>query len=358
MPKTATQTNPQVEPHPERAARAGSARLAAGHRPTVRGKALYLADQKLTLRGVTYGPFSSDPDGGFDPKTAALDFERMAADGINSIRVYTPPPRWLLDLAYGHGLLVMVGVPWEQHVAFLDTDRTRAIEQTVRDAVRACAGHPAILAYAVGNEIPSSIVRWHGRRRIERFLGRLCHAAKQEDPEALVTYVNFPSTEYLRLPSFDFLSFNVYLESRELLERYLARLQNLADDRPLMLAEVGLDSRRNGEEHQASTLQWQIETCLEAGCAGLFVFAWTDRWHRGGYDVLDWDFGLTTRDGQPKPALRVVSNSLTSAAQVAGPTPPRISVIVCTYNGSATLRECLEGVLTLHYPDYEVIVVS
>ena len=30
--------------------------------------------------------------------------------------------------------------------------------------------------------------------------------------------------------------------------RYLARLQNLADDRPLLLAEVGLDSRRNGEE--------------------------------------------------------------------------------------------------------------
>lgn len=326
-------------------------------RPTVRGKSLYVGDQKLTIKGITYGPFSSEPDGGFNRETAANDFEHMAAAGINSVRVYTPPPRWLLDLAQAHGLFVMVGIPWEQHVAFLDAARSKAIEQTVRDAVRSCAGHHAVLAYAVGNEIPSSIVRWHGRRRIERFLARLCRVAKQEDPDALVTYVNFPSTEYLRLSSFDFLAFNVYLERRELLERYLARLQNLADDRPLVLAEVGLDSRRNGEQRQASTLQWQIETCLEAGCAGLFVFAWTDRWHRGGYDILDWDFGLVTRVGQPKQALAAVSDALAPTPQIPTSPAPGISVVVCTYNGSGTLRDCLEGVLTLHYPNYEVIVV-
>ena len=39
------------------------------------------------------------------------------------------------------------------------------------------------------------------------------------------------------------------------------------------------------------------------GCAGAFVFAWTDEWFRGGYDIDDWDFGLTTRDRRPKPAL-------------------------------------------------------
>ncbi len=326
-------------------------------RPCVRGKSLYLGAEKLSVRGVTYGPFSAEPGGGFDPQTASRDFERMRDAGVNAIRVYTPPDRWLLDLAHAHGLLVLVGIPWEQHVAFLDTDRAELIEQAVRATVRACAGHPAVLAYAIGNEIPSSIVRWHGRRRIERFLARLCRAAKQEDPGGLVTYVNFPSTEYLRLPSFDFLAFNVYLEQRERLERYLARLQNIADDRPLVLAEVGLDSRRNGDEHQASTLRWQIEACEGAGCAGLFVFAWTDRWHRGGHEILDWDFGLTTRDGQPKPALEAVRSAFTPNPELPTSPAPRISVVVCTYNGARTLRECLEGALTLHYPDYEVIVV-
>jgi GT2 family glycosyltransferase len=326
-------------------------------RPAVRGKSIYVGDQKLTVKGVTYGPFSAASDGGFDFPTAARDFQRMRESGINSIRLYTVPERWLLDLAHSYGLYVMVGVAWEQHVAFLDSGRRQLIEKTVREAVRGCAGHPAVLCYAIGNEIPSSIVRWHGRRRIERFLARLCRVAKQEDPAGLVTYVNFPSTEYLRLPTFDLLTFNVYLERRELLDRYLARLQNLADDQPLLLAEVGLDSRRNGQDAQANVMRWQIESALGAGCAGLFVFSWTDRWHRGGHEIVDWDFGLTTRTGRAKPALTAVAEAfLPGAASRACPTP-RISVVICTYNGSATLGECLDGVLALSYPDFEVILV-
>ena len=69
----------------------------------------------------------------------------MRAAGINAIRTYTVPPRWFLDLAQQHGLYVMVGLPWEQHVAFLDErHRANEIEKRVRAAVSSCAGHPAI----------------------------------------------------------------------------------------------------------------------------------------------------------------------------------------------------------------------
>jgi O-antigen biosynthesis protein len=326
-------------------------------RPSVRGKSLFLGDEKLIVRGVTYGPFGSGADAGFDPDVAASDFARMVEAGVNAVRLYTPPERWLLDLAHRHGLWVMVGVPWEQHIAFLDTGAAAAIEGSVRAAVRECAGHPAILCYAVGNEIPASIVRWHGRGRIERFLARLCRAAREEDPGALITYVNFPSTEYLRLADFDFLSFNVYLERREPLERYLARLQNLADDRPLLLTEIGLDSRRNGEAQQARMLTWQLEASAQAGCAGAFVFAWTDEWHRGGFAIEDWDFGLTTREREPKLALDAVTEAFGRAPGAIVPEPPSMSVVICTHNGAATLRQCLGGVCALRYPDYEVIVV-
>src|SRR6185312_13048723 len=90
-------------------------------------------------------------------------------------------------------------------------------------------------------------------------------------------------------------------------EAYLARLQNLAGDRPLVLAEVGLDSRRNGLEGQAETLAWQVRSTFASGCAGAFVYAWTDEWHRGGHDIEDWDFGLTDRARNPKPALAAVA---------------------------------------------------
>jgi len=67
----------------------------------------------------------------------------------------------------------------------------------------------------IGNEIPAPIVRWYGRRRVERFLERLHRAGKAEDPQGLVIYVNYPTTEYLHLPFIDLVCFNVYLESQE-----------------------------------------------------------------------------------------------------------------------------------------------
>jgi GT2 family glycosyltransferase len=330
-------------------------------RPEVRGKHLYVGNEKLWVRGVTYGTFRPDSHGSEygDRAQVARDFLAIAANGFNAIRTYTVPPRWLLDLAGQYGLRVMIGLPWEQHIAFLD-DRVRrdAIEQRVRAGVRSCAGHPAVLWYAVGNEIPAPIVRWHGRRRVERFLQRLCGAVRAEDPGALVSYVNYPTTEYLELPFLDLACFNVYLESQERLAAYLARLQNLVGDRPLVMSEVGLDSRRNGAVTQARSLYWQVRTAFAAGGAGAFVFAWTDEWHRGGFDIEDWDFGLTRRDRRPKPALAAVRRAMIEAPFPRHMSLPRMSVIVCTYNGARTIRDCFEGLRRLDYPGFEVIVVN
>jgi GT2 family glycosyltransferase len=192
---------------------------------------------------------------------------------------------------------------------------------------------------------------------VEKFLRKLCEAARHEDPGGLVTYVNFPPTEYLQLQFLDFACFNIYLESEERLSAYLARLQNITGERPLIMGEIGLDSRRNGVERQAEVLKWQITTSVQAGCAGLFVFAWTDDWHRGDHAVDDWDFGLTTRDRQPKPALVAASAAFESAPDFLRHYP-RISVLVCSFNGAATIAETLAKVLELNYPDYEVIVID
>jgi GT2 family glycosyltransferase len=329
-------------------------------RPQVRGKFIFVGDEKLYVRGVTYGTFRPGENGDeFDRDWVEQDFAAMASAGINALRTYTVPPRWLLDAALRHGLYVMVGVPWEQHVAFLEDDAVaKSIVERVREGVRSCARHPAVLCYGIGNEIPSPIVRWHGRREVERFLKRLYRAAKEEDPDGLVTYVNYPSTEYLELPFADLLCFNVYLEAQRTLEAYLARLHNLAGDRPLLMAEIGLDSSRNGEDTQARVLCWQLETAFSSGCAGAFVFAWTDEWHRGGHDIEDWDFGLTDRDRQPKPALAAVADTFDRVPFPEGVEWPTISVVVCTHNGEPTLADTLEGVERIDYPAYEVIVVD
>jgi GT2 family glycosyltransferase len=328
-------------------------------RPRVAGKYLVHGDAKLLIKGVTYGTFRPDEFGEeYASDAVEQDLRLMAAHGFNTVRTYTVPTREFLDVAARYGLYVMVGLPWEQHIAFLDEPgRIRSIERRLIAGVRRCSSHPALLGYAIGNEIPASIVRYHGRRPIERHIERLYWLAKENDPSGLVTYVNYPTTEYLDLPFLDFVSFNVYLECRDRLEAYLARLQNIAGDRPLVMTEVGLDSRRNGEGKQAAVLDSQVRTIFSAGCAGAFIFAWTDEWHRGGYDIDDWDFGLTRRDRTPKMALSAVSNAFTMLPLTL-PCHPKVSVVVCSFNGSRTIRDCLEALKNLLYPNYELIVVD
>lgn len=332
-----------------------------GVRPHIEGKFIFVGTEKFYIRGVTYGPFRPDEQGCeyHTPEIVERDFAQMAQYGINAVRTYTVPPRWLLDIAQQHGLRVMVGLPWEEHIAFLESKKiSQDIEKRVRAGVKSCAGHPALLSFTIGNEIPASIVRWYGRQRIEAYLEKLYRAAKSEDPEALVTYVNFPTTEYLQLPFVDFLSFNVYLESREKLEGYLARLQNIANEKPLIMAEIGLDSMRNGEDRQAETLAWQIRSTFSSGCAGVFVFSWTDEWHRGGFDIEDWGFGITDRNRTPKPSLEAIRKAYAEVPFPPDLSWPSISVVVCTYNGSRTIRDCLEGLRKLEYPNFEVVVVN
>src|SRR4029078_4868736 len=141
--------------------------------------------------------------------------------------------------------------------------------------------------------IPADVVRWHGARNIERFLRELADLAKQTDPQRLITYANFPPTEYLDLSFLDFVTFNVYLHDREVFRRYLLRLQNLVGEKPLVLGEIGMDTLRHGELEQASFLAGRLEAAFLSGLAGAYLFSWTDEWHTGGHAITDWAFGIT-----------------------------------------------------------------
>ncbi len=328
----------------------------------VGGKFLFCGEQKFYIKGVTYGAFRPDDEGReyWDLGRIEADFAQMAANGLNAVRIpHTMPPRSLLDAALRHGLRVMVGLSAEQFVGYL-IDRKHApdIEEAVRTKVEAVSGHPALLCYAIGNEIPAPMARWLGRSRVERYLHGIYRAIKHADPRGLVTYVNYPSTEYLDLPFLDLVSFNVYLESEERLGAYLARLQNIAGDRPLIMSEVGLDSMRNGVITQAEVLDWQIRTTFASGCAGAFIFSWTDEWHRAGAEVDDWEFGITRRDRTPKPALAAVRSACREIPFPSDSHWPRFSVVVCSFNGSRTIGECLQAISKIRYPNFETIVVD
>jgi hypothetical protein len=340
----------------------GNGPLPGSERPRVQGKFLFVGSEKLYVRGVTYGAFRPDVSGREYTNLERIDsdFGLIAENGFNAVRIpHTTPPRELLDIAQRRGLWVMTGLSCEQYVGYLiDRDDAPDLERQIRQKVSSCAEHPARLCYALGNEIPGSVARWLGAKRIERYLKRMFEAVKEEDPDAVVTYVNYPTTEYLQLDFLDLLAFNVYLEDRHSFDAYLARLHHLAGDRPLLMSEIGLDSLRNGLEEQARSLKNQVRTTFEAGCAGAFVFSWTDEWHRGQEDVHDWAFGLTDEARIPKPALSAVRDACAQVPFLGTRRWPQVSVVVCAYNAASTLEDTLDGLTTLDYPDYEVILVN
>jgi len=330
--------------------------------PIVSGKFLEVERERFLIRGVSYGTFA--PAGGHQfpaPARISSDFQAIAALGANTVRTYTPPSMHLLDEAARYGLRVIIGLPWSQHVAFLDTrGSAAAIRSEIRRQVERFAAHPATLLFALGNEIPPGIVRWHGRRKIEGFLADLCDEARMASPQSLLTYVNYPPTEYLDTSGFDVCAFNVFLHRESDLTAYLARLHNIAGPRPLLVSEAGADSLRHGEERQSALVMMQLRTAFSEGACGAVVFSWTDDWWRGGHQVDDWAFGLVDAARRPKRSYHVVQRVFQSAPfqRDQRATWPRVSVVVCAYNAAQTIHECLASIERLDYPDAEVIVVD
>jgi GT2 family glycosyltransferase len=333
----------------------------------VRAKFLFDGDCKFYIHGATYGPFRpQSPDGAHlpPPEKVETDFNLMTQMGINTLRVYHTPPTWFLDKAALHGLRVLITIPWHRRVLFLDNrEDVNTIRRNVRLAVEANAGHPAIMGYFVDNEIPPDLVRWYGARKIQTFLDSLVHTVKKHDPSALASYANFPPTEYLLPASVDFYSFNVYLHNQRDLRNYLLRLQNLAGDKPLVLSEFGMDTLRHPQEEQAALLLDHARIVFTCGLAGTIIFSWTDEWYTDGVDVKDWAFGLVTAKREPKKSFHALKSVFRDDLQpLYKRFPlkkfPKVSVVVCSYNGARTLRDCLRSLEKIAYPDYEVIFVD
>lgn len=329
------------------------------------GKFFRLGEEKWLLKGIAYGPFEGP--GGYPPEAVARqDAQHMASLGFNVVRVYMPPPRWFCEACAEAGLRLLVGWPWPSHTDFLRSRARRvALLEEARAVYEALRGYPAILGFIVGNEVPAMLVRWMGRRRVRGFLEKLIALGRRIHPEALFAYATFPSTEYLTPRNADFFACNIYLEEREAFARYVERLHHVAGDKPLVISEFGLDTQRHGEAKQAEVLSWAWDTALRAGVAGQVVFSFTDEWFNDGRPMTEWSFGLVTAKRKEKKACAAMREWLLdrerpglTLAEWRFRYWPRFSVIICTHNGSRTLRQALESLRRVTWRDFEVLLID
>ena len=319
------------------------------------GKFFRCGAARVTLRAVTYGPFPGGwAEAGFD-----ADFARMAAAGVNALRIYQMPGRDLLDAAGRHGLRVFGGLEWGQGADFCRRhDLVVAARNALENGLRETRGHPALAGIYVGNEVPADLVRWMGPLRVRQTIEGLIALGRQVAPGSMFAYANYPSTEYLEPENADFTAFNIYLEDEAALRSYIKRLHHIAGDRPVVISEFGLDSRRHGPAQQAATLAWAMRAADDLETAGMTVYAWSDRWWNAGAEVMDWDFGLLDRAGRAKPALDSVRLALGGNRAEDPIADLLISVIVCTRNGNARIGRCLRALDGLLDQRHEVVVVD
>jgi hypothetical protein len=211
----------------------------------------------------------------------------------------------------------------------------------------------AILCHAIGNEIPAPMVRWLPRA------GRTLPPAVCAASSSLSTLVRWSHTPTTRRrvsapPFLDLLCFNCIWSHRPF-RIYLARLQSLAGDRPLIIARSARQHQAHrvspGARDRLASLQWRI----------LHSSLVTDEWQRGEY--------LPTGPG---PSAATVSFAaahwaVTSMFEGAIPTgssvwlPPGLAglpgVVVCSHNGGHRIGRCCEAAEARLSGAFELIVV-
>ena len=94
------------------------------------------------------------------------------------------------------------------------------------------------------------------------------------------------------------------------------------------------------------------------GLAGTVLFSWTDEWFTGGHLVEDWKFGVVDKARRPKKSYVELQALFKNPPRPSLKRAPKVSVVVATYNGARTLEACLQSLIAVDYPGYEIIVVD
>ena len=306
----------------------------------VQGSEILVEGRPFLVRGVHYSPWrpGTGPGRGFDyPGDAELaeDLDLIRELHANTILVYDAPRR-LLDLAAQRGLRVIYtfNILWWQ-LAREEGEPADEIGASIASRARELAGHPSLLAWMVGNEVPGWVIDHLGGDAVARTLSGFRQRIRSAGSELPVCHGNWPLTRTLDLDrEMDLLCYNIYpFYPTEVAaagyERFLSEeVMPRANGRPVVVTEFGINTLEASEQGQSTILQRCWRDLLAAGAQGGVVFAFADEWWKnydGPVEPPDWwrrqdepddhrshdrdpeeYYGIVTDERAPKPAFYAV----------------------------------------------------
>jgi exo-beta-1,3-glucanase (GH17 family) len=135
-----------LEPSPSNDLTPASSRrlMAAGKFFQIRGQ-----EETFHLHGICYGPFAPNSRGlAFpEPERLSADLKQIASLGFNTVRLYELPDETVLKAANEQHLRLICGIPWTDHIDFLDqpADFQRARDQ-IASAAATLGQDPTVAA--------------------------------------------------------------------------------------------------------------------------------------------------------------------------------------------------------------------
>ncbi len=342
----------------------------------IRGKYLFENGEKFQIKGISYGNFDpADTKNGtffFDQERTKNDFKLIREANINSIRLYQKPPEYLMQEAQKAGLKVILTLFVDyasKEINFRDAATIKLYKELTKDLVNFGKKYDNTILYLLGTEIPAmsleqkgiseieNFIKKQGQDNFEKFIYEMHRSAKETDPNCLTSYSNFPPTDFLNLSFLDIITFDIYLHTEKELKSYLAKLQNYSGMKPFLIGELGFDALKEGEQFQADTLKWSIESANMSGCCGTVVFTFADGWW-SGEKVIGWEMGIVSENRIPKLAYTTVKEEFGNKELPKN--LPFVSVVVASYNEEKYIYKCLNALMAIHYPKdkLEIIVVS
>lgn len=286
----------------------GALHAAPAHVTVDNAKRQILIDgQPFEMRGVAYSPTRAGGrppayDVFVDSQSYIGDLKLMQIMGANTVRTFDArrATTQFLDEAQARGLRVVMSYPISTSYDPTGAATQTAIQAGFLQMVNAHKDHPAVLMWALGNEVAfansnvqSNKAAWYG------FLNTAAAAAKSADPhhpvttvEADITDIGISSHSTLGAdPSnVDLWGVNFY---RGAGFQNAFSLFSATSAKPLWIGEFGWDAynavaEAEDESGQASGLrsQWQaIDAALSAKSrgpvVGACVFEWSDEWWKG-----------------------------------------------------------------------------
>lgn len=221
--------------------------------------------------------------------------EELAEAGGNSIRTWSTgrSTKELLDRAHRNGLTVTLGVWLRRTGNGIDYSDPKAMErqvQSVRTAVERYKDHPALLIWALGNEMEAEGNDPKVYEQLE-VLAQLVHELDPHHP-TMTVIADLGGGKKVRdlnrlAPSIDIIGINSYGAAASVPERY----KNAGGKRPYMITEFGtrghwesprtewgtpieLSSTEKAEFYRDS---YEKAVLKEKLCLGAYAFLWGDK---------------------------------------------------------------------------------